>query len=88
MGVVECRSTLCIQLFKQGPSMRGCSRHGGSRGCWGDLEHRRPWILRFQSTYSPWRFHWNFYMIGKEGLRLREGKTETLTRTGHVSSCT
>jgi hypothetical protein len=36
----------------------------------------------------PWRFHWNFYMIGNEGLRLREGKTETLTRTGHVSSCT
>ena len=35
MGVVECRSTLCIQLFKQGPSMRGCSRYGGSRGCWG-----------------------------------------------------
>ena len=35
MGVVECRSTLCKQLFKQGPSMRGCSRHGGSRGCWG-----------------------------------------------------
>jgi hypothetical protein len=54
----------------------------------GDLEHRRPWILRLQSTYSPWRFHWNFYMIGKEGLRLREGKTETLTRTGHVSSGT
>jgi hypothetical protein len=35
MVVVECRSTLCGQLFKQGPSMRGCSRHGGSRGCWG-----------------------------------------------------
>ena len=35
MGVVECRSTLCRQLFKQGPSMRGCSRHGGSLGCWG-----------------------------------------------------
>jgi hypothetical protein len=35
MGAVECRSTLCIQLFKQGPSMRGCSRYGGSRGCWG-----------------------------------------------------
>ncbi len=35
MGVVECRSTLCRQLFKQGPSMRGCSCYGGSRGCWG-----------------------------------------------------
>jgi hypothetical protein len=31
-GVVECRSTLCKQLFKQGPSMHGCSCHGGSRG--------------------------------------------------------
>jgi hypothetical protein len=53
MGVVECRSTLCIQLSKQGPSMRGCSRYGGSRGCWGGLEHRRPWSLRFHDTYTP-----------------------------------
>ena len=40
----------------------------------GDLEHRRPWILRLQSTYSPWRFHWNFYMIGKRRPALEGGE--------------
>ncbi len=70
MGVVECRSTLCIQLFKQGPSMRGCSRYGGSRGCWGVLEHRRPWSRRFQSSYtSPLVVHSGTLMIGNESMR-------------------
>ncbi len=87
MGVVECRSTLCIQLFKQGPSMRGCSRYGGSRLLGGTSSTAV--LGSFDSSRrTPPGGSTGTFTIGKEGLRLREGKTETLTRTGHVSSVT
>jgi hypothetical protein len=69
MGVVECRSTLCIQLFKQGPSMRGCSRYGGSRGCWGSSSTAVLGSFDTSRRTPPLVVHSGTLMIGNERLR-------------------
>jgi hypothetical protein len=76
MGVVECRSTLSRQLFKQGPSMRGCSRHGGSRGCWGGPQAPPSFIPSIPvDVHPPGGSLLNSGTIAIEILRL-EGGTE------------